>query len=1022
MCPMMSHSTMNPRENHPETVIRPREIAPEARLLFWFLVILLPFFALRFAFREVIRREEATTLQLVKRELMNEAEDAANRLKLERGLAETFQQIERRAGFPPFDEEDRFRFSQNASLPFEASALAENLWQGIGHTFGTAPLFLFSFGPDGRESEIRTNPAFFSSLEQFSRRNVRNWLHALARTPGRNLWQPEKGVPDDRRRWEGNAGIERLRAEVTRFATYYFGMYALPFGVSGQPRSFFTHRFGGGKLVLYHRFVTTSRQPDAPLLGGYLVGVLERAMSSRTLADQAARLGTPERFGYLFGRGKAVRGPVFTKSRRGITLWNTLARDPGLPVKGRAAGFDSPYIGVRIGWESIRHPARLSFPLVDLLLVAGGLFALWLILFGDRWMFVRNMNVRGKLLFALGLAMAFPLLAFWTAASAYFSFHQRLEIKRELISMAEHLARLENGLKNYSLSHRTRFLKWRKLLGNSDAWPISKVSQYLDRMLAESELDTVQYVRRDGQSLIRTAPHGRGPWDETRIERIMADPFKSLAWALLRFTCSISPETEAAVKKSGGMVSATTLAEAFQYRELNGILLQEFRPLEISIFGDRAAQYSLDVIAEAGAALPTPIGVLFARETYVRLAESYMRSLGNPLGNLDDCRSDFQVRAGLFSIPHLQGAGNVMSGVWPEGARRDALLRSIARRAVDSGLEGTWDTRENGLPMLYAVRKFSPLPFVAVAGGHWRSDIAWWQTETGWALLLAAYSFGILFIQGMVLAGAFVRPLGKLTEAAARVGKGELDIDVALETKDEFAMLGHEFNLMTRGLRERQRLTRFVSDEALRSVRRDQAAMRDAGGMRVRRTVLFAHIRGFASLAEARQPEAVVALLNRYFDVMEDVIVSRRGIIDKYISDAIMAVFAPLEDAAAPEVRAAGTALAMKRELAALNRERVADGNFQIEIGIGIATGEMISGYIGSEDGRQSLTVIGDTVNLAARLESRSGLAGRTGIAICAATAETCRGVCRVEPLGIIPIKGKDLPVSLFELVSEAGS
>ncbi len=1022
MSRMTSDGTKNPRDSHAETVIRPRDIAPEARLLFWFLVILLPLFALRFAFREIVRREEATNIKLVKRELMNEAEDAANRLKLERGLAEALQQVERRAGFPPFGEEDRFRFSRNVPLPFEPAALAENLWQGIGHALGTAPLFLLTFGPDGRESEIRINHASISPREQFSRRSVKNWLHALARTPGRNLWKPEKGVPDDRRRWEGSAGIERLRTEVTRFVTYYFGMYALPFGVSGRPRSFFTHRFGGGKLVLYHRFITASDRPDAPLLGGYLVGVLDRAVSAGRLAGQAARLGVPERFGYLFGRGKAVRGPVFTKSRRGITLWNPLARDPGLPVKGMGPGFDSPYLGVRMGWREIRHPARRFFSLVDALLAAGGLVALWLILFGDRWMFVRNMDVRGKLLFALGLAMAFPLLAFWTGASAYFSFHQRLDIKRELISMSEQLARLENGLKNYSLSHRTRFLKWRKLFGKSDSWSISKVADLLDELLRESELDTVQYVRRDGQNLIRTVTQGRGPWEETRIERIIADPFNAMAWALLRFTCSISPETEEAVKKSGGMISAMAFAEAFQHRELTGILLQDFRPLEISLFGDRAAQYSLEIVTEADAALPTPIAVLFARETYISLAESYMKGLANPLGNLDDGQSAFRVRAGLFSIPHLQGAGDATSGVWPEGARRDALLRSVARRSIDSGLEGTWDTRENGLPMLFAVRRFSPLPFIAVAGGHWRSDIAWWQTETGWALLLAVYSVGILFLQGMVLAGAFVRPLRKLTEAAARVGKGDLDIDVALETKDEFAMLGHEFNLMTRGLRERQRLTRFVSDEALRSVRRDQTSMREAGGLRVRRTVLFAHIRGFASLAEAQPPEAVVALLNRYFDAMEGVIDARNGTIDKYISDAIMAVFAPREDAAPPEVRAAGTALEMRRELEVLNRERAAAGQFQIEIGIGIATGEMISGYIGSEDGRQSLTVIGDTVNLAARLESRSGLAARTGIAICAATAEACRGACVVQPLGTIPIKGKDQPVSLFELVSEAES
>lgn len=1018
---MKADGTIHPVTRRVETIIRPREIALEARFFFWLLVILLPFLALRYAFHEVVLREERTSLQLLKRELMNEAEETANRLKLERALAETLREIEIRAGFPPRDEAERFRFSRDVPLPFEAGPLAANLWQQIEKTIGTAPLFLFTLGPDGRESDSRMNPAYFSPLEMFPRRNVRAWLHGLARTPGRALWDESGGPPPDRLRWDGPDGTDRLRREITRFAQYYFGIYTKPFGADGQPRSFFTHRFGGGKLVLYHRFVTASGKPGAPVLGGYLVGFLERAVPFDRLFRQAVRRGNPGRFTYALKLGKKARGAIFTRNSRGIAVWNPLFRDLPLGTARTAGMLDIPLVGVRCGWEEFRHPARRFFALIDALLMLGGLLTLCLILFGERWNVIRNLDIRGKFLFSLGLAMSFPLLTFWTVATAFFSFHQRLEIKRELVTMAEHLARFENGLKSYSLSNRVRFIKWRKRLARMEHAPIRALEQLLDSILERNALDVIHLVRRDGQYSTRASLGTGDSWQKSRIVQTMVGPFTALGWAILKFVRSVTPEAEAFLKKSAGMTTALALMGNLNHREINAILLQDFKPLQMSIFGDRDAQYSVEIVSDAGASLPVPIAAVFMRETYDKLAESYMASLDNPLGNLGDDRSAFQIRSGLFSIPHLKGETTGSSGAWPRAAREDVLLRSIARQAVDSGREGTWDTRENGLPMLFAVRRFSPLPFVAVAGGHWRSNLPWGQTETGWVLLLALYSFGILFLQGIFLAGVFVLPLKRLTEAAARVGRGELEHSLSLDTGDEFAVLGHEFNLMTRGLRERQRLTRFVSDEAVLAVRNDLSRIRETGGLRVSRSVLFAHVRGFASLAELHPPEEIVALLNRYFDAMETGIVAHRGTIDKYIGDAIMAVFQPLEGEPHQAVRACRTAASMKRALEKLNQERSREGLFTIEIGIGIATGEMISGYIGSEDGRQSLTVIGDTVNLAARLESRSELAARSGIALCRATAEACRGAVAVHPLGTIPVKGKDLPVELFELVPEAG-
>ena len=134
-------------------------------------------------------------------------------------------------------------------------------------------------------------------------------------------------------------------------------------------------------------------------------------------------------------------------------------------------------------------------------------------------------------------------------------------------------------------------------------------------------------------------------------------------------------------------------------------------------------------------------------------------------------------------------------------------------------------------------------------------------------------------------------------------------------------------------------------------------------------TVLFSDIRGFTTFSEQGQPEEIVQQLNEYFSRMVHVLFEHRGTLDKFVGDAVMALFgAPLDDADHAE-HAVQAALAMLRELDALNREWAAQGRPTLAIGVGVNTGEMVAGNIGSET-IMSYTVIGDAVNLGSRLES----------------------------------------------------
>ncbi len=187
------------------------------------------------------------------------------------------------------------------------------------------------------------------------------------------------------------------------------------------------------------------------------------------------------------------------------------------------------------------------------------------------------------------------------------------------------------------------------------------------------------------------------------------------------------------------------------------------------------------------------------------------------------------------------------------------------------------------------------------------------------------------------------------------------------------------------------------------------------GGKRKNVSVLFSDIRSYTTLTEKLQAEEVVVMLNKYFEVMVDVVFEYGGTLDKYIGDALMAVFgspAPLEDHAWCAMQ---TAVKMRDKLAEFNLERIANGELPIGIGMGIHSDEVVSGNIGSSK-RMELTSIGDGVNLASRLEGASKQYG-TDLIISDNTYRDYKDRLHVRELDFITVKGKSEPVIVYELV-----
>ncbi|NLF95328.1 MAG: adenylate/guanylate cyclase domain-containing protein [Candidatus Riflebacteria bacterium] len=234
---------------------------------------------------------------------------------------------------------------------------------------------------------------------------------------------------------------------------------------------------------------------------------------------------------------------------------------------------------------------------------------------------------------------------------------------------------------------------------------------------------------------------------------------------------------------------------------------------------------------------------------------------------------------------------------------------------------------------------------------------------------LFGYAILLLYFVTSVIAEFINGPVRILNSGVNDLNDENYGVLIAGFSQDEFSKVTSAFNEMSVALKQREMIKRYVSRALLERVQTSGGLVSEEGKM-IRVAVLASDIRSFTAISEKYSPAEVVDMLNSYFTSMEEAISTHGGFIDKYIGDAIQAVF--YDDPALDNfiVRAARSALQMRRNLAALNRSRREQGLFTIENGIGIDSGLVVSGSIGSENGRKDFTIVGRVIEQAALLES----------------------------------------------------
>ncbi|MBM9576553.1 adenylate/guanylate cyclase domain-containing protein [Leptospira sp. 201903070] len=284
-------------------------------------------------------------------------------------------------------------------------------------------------------------------------------------------------------------------------------------------------------------------------------------------------------------------------------------------------------------------------------------------------------------------------------------------------------------------------------------------------------------------------------------------------------------------------------------------------------------------------------------------------------------------------------------------------------------------------------------------------------------LMFVVVNVSILFV--FFYSRRLTRPILKLVDASKEIEKGNFQLTLEAESGDEIGKLTTSFVEMGKGLSDRDKMKdafgKFVNKDIAEMVLKGEVKL---GGDKRECVILFSDIRNFTSLSEKIEPELVVEFLNQYFTAMVKCINANGGSVNKYIGDAIMAVWGELGHTEFDTEKAIQAALDMRKSLVQFNKNRGTDKKPKIFIGIGINTGEVIAGQIGSED-RLEYTVIGDTVNLASRVESLTKVFG-ADILITGNSYEKVKGIFVLEKLKPIKVKGKKSLQTIYAVLGHS--
>ncbi|MFZ2955272.1 MAG: adenylate/guanylate cyclase domain-containing protein [Candidatus Ozemobacteraceae bacterium] len=965
-------------------------ISPWILLGIWLFAFVIPVFLLRFSLDELIARDEMLRLERGKKRLLGEMYTFRRELETEHFTKKCFENV----------QETALNVSEKNQ---STEALFQTLYDSTRREIGCVPELLILWTRENNRLRYFLKSRYLPGLREMGgEKNLETIIAA------HTSWDFDNLQEKSRLYQRGQTGV---------------GLFKKLFGTFGD--EILRAKFNDNPSLL------VSGREIYPVRGCWMRGpsnrpemnwisltvVREDLLPMRRMCQVAVARENSNDIRRSLLRSSRFSGPSFVSGRRGMFYLDVLPAhlQQGF-AKGNSGGAsiisDPPRcLAVEIPGVLLNSPLRvwrdgIGIAAIFLAACAGILFLRWGLLGGGF-----ALNAAGKIILGMLLVLWIPVVGISMIGFSLHEFQEWLRGQDALDEIEGANRLIERGLTNVDQLYTLNIAKIRdrceSLMREGGARAATKLHRVLPRERVGKIAPNILVMTDDEQ----TSNCIRGESTKKNLQKESKDVLLKMGRGIMLELFLRCGGLEKLAADPARMVSAQrTIALA---RSLGDFLLSpgdideylafpcETKPLVLSAAIERATLFA---IRHDPRETKPPRGFIFLNYlflgTYNPLLSSLHRRPGGPFdenGNVHDRRV-----FGIFTASKDDTALGTVMACPPDKKHFSDLYRSAERGWFDK-LDLRLEESAASFSRVVHTWRYPGRPFILSTHESLAETTPFWKSNLKLLGSLAAV-FGCI---ALAVAASLLRPIRATSEAVRLTAAGRFDWRLELGGKDEMAEMASALNQMIEGVRRRERLKRFVSEDVLAAVASDDEQLLTPGGERCEATILFSDIRSFTTLSTKYPPETVVSLLNAYFTRMEGCIRVHGGILDKFIGDALMAIFREEKEAVSPSdhaKRAARAALAMREELATFNREREAAGLITIQTGIGLASGSVISGRIGSSAGRGRLdfTVVGETVNRAAALEAASKGSRKTGIIISDATR-------------LLLLSGKDSPGFRFE-------
>ena len=657
----------------------------------------------------------------------------------------------------------------------------------------------------------------------------------------------------------------------------------------------------------------------------------------------------------------------------------------GITLDQKEPDFDIPFIEYHLPTENFQHyfqKIRTHLGIAAKVLIVISLIQLiHMLLFGINL----DISFARRILASVMLVSIFP----YTFFAMSFYLHQQYDGFLSHLNMLQHieirLTQMNNELKQFMEQIESTFISFGKRVDKSlfnDEAAIQKLFAEIGQKLPISAIA----IHRPKNTEYFEFPEKISPSSQNSMLNIVERFIPRRALSILLEQKPVERIRQDIVIIAGNPLKNATIAELMMS---NGKFYYVDQVESVIWYA------TLKLYDEDDSAMPF-MGLMGGKFEAAPILDEYLSQTLLAAKNFEESYGEYKIKYAFFPTDRT-GSKKIWAG---SGHLDEPLLKKAAIQKSSNAVTET-DSQGNNS---YIISKYNHnIPHTATALAVSNPHSGSWLPAVGGLL---AYLFMIFYLVSELLGRFFVAPVLALARSADQIARGKDVWNLSLETGDEFEQLNDSFAELVVGLQQRNMLRDYVSEDAISQIESSESKDMAPGGEYIEATIIFATIRNYAELTVDSTAEQTVELINRFITAGDKLVKSYGGTIDKIIDSTLMLVFRDSEaHTDSHALRAATTALGLASEMHQQN----------LDIYAGIASGTVISGRIGSYTGKLDFTVIGDQVNLAARLKTEA-VNSASGLIISGSTMRLLKGKGRVNFLRRCSLKGKAREYNIYEL------